>query len=234
MLILAVDTALQQGWATLGRDGELLASRALDPGRTYSATLQPAVRDMLSEQGLSPAGLEGLAVDLGPGFFTGMRIGIAFTLGLALALDLEVAPLSSLALLAAGADAGEGPVWAVSDARRGLVYAAPFQVEDGPLPRALGQPAALPPDRLAQRLEAPCVLVGDGALLYQDVLLRPGIAPASPQSRELDPAAMARQAQALFSAGAALPAERVSAAYVRPSDAEVRFGLPLEGYRLEQ
>lgn len=233
MLILAVDTALKQGWAALGRDGELLASRALDPERTHSATLQPAVQEMLDELGLGPADLEGLAVDLGPGYFTGLRIGIAFVLGLALARGLKVAPLSSLSLLAGGVEPGPDPVWAVIDARRGLVYAAPFQVAAGVMPAALAEPAALTPELLAPRLEARGRLVGDGARLHGELLAGQGRTLLPESHDAIDPAEMIRQAGLIFARDGALEPEEVSAAYVRPSDAEVRFGLPLEGYRLE-
>ena len=195
MLILAVDTALKQGWAALGRDGEVLASRALDPARTHSATLQPAVQEMLAGQGLAPADLQGLAVDLGPGYFTGLRIGIAFSLGLALARGIKLAPLSSLALLAGGAAPGPDPVWAVIDARRGLVYAAPFRVSAGALPQALAEPAALAPELLGERLEAPCRLVGDGARLHAGLLAGPG-KDLLPESHDTaDPAVMISQAR---------------------------------------
>src|SRR4051794_39426568 len=128
MLILAFDTATARASCALLRDGELLGEHT-----TTASAVLAAAHDLLQGSGVSPRRLDGLVVGTGPGSFTGLRIGLAAARGLALALDVPVAGVSTLAALAAGAD-GAVPV---VDAKRSEV----FTLLDGAL-RCL-EPAAL-------------------------------------------------------------------------------------------
>lgn len=141
MLILALDTATTTATAALVRDGEPLAEAAVLPREIYTAI------DRLVDD---PTALEAIAVGVGPGSFTGVRLGIAAARAMALALGLPVAGVSTLDALAAGAP-GAIPV---VDARRREVFA----IVDGEA-RCL-TPAELPP----------ALLVGDGALRYRTQL----------------------------------------------------------------
>ncbi len=231
MTVLAIDTAQAPLGLALARDGRVLGELLTTAATTHSRRLLPALDFLLDQCGLAKSDLTGLAVSLGPGFFTGLRIGLASAQGLALGLDLPVAGVSSLRLLAAGPETGDGLVWAVADARRGLVYAAPFQREGGQLTR-LEPDAALSPPRLAEQLRAPAWLVGAGARLYADQLLGPGLSLAPAIHDQPRPGLLALIGEERLAQGQGLPPEAVRPRYCRPSDAEVRFGLPLEGYRL--
>ncbi len=145
MLILAFDTATDRATSALVADGEVLGERV-----SRAATLLEDV-DALLRQGSARADeLDGVAVGIGPGSFTGVRIGIAAARGLALALDVVVAGVSTLDVLAAGAP-GALPV---IDAKRREVF--------------VPGPRALPPAEI--ELEPGRVCVGDGAVRYRDVL----------------------------------------------------------------
>ena len=147
MVILAFDTATHRATSALVRDGDVLGERT----STASRVLADA-DDLLREAGLRQRDVTHLAVGTGPGSFTGIRIGLAAARGLAFALAVPVAGVSTLDALAAGAP-GAVPV---IDARRREV----FTLLDGP--RVL-RPAEL-------ELEPGTVCVGDGAVRYRELL----------------------------------------------------------------
>ncbi len=199
MLILAFDTATETATSALvdlpsGGGAEVLAERA-----SRAQTLLEDVDALLRQGGARPRDLDALAVGIGPGSFTGVRIGLAVARGLALALDLPGAGVSTLAALAAGAP-GALPV---VDARRREV----FTLLDG-------EPAVLAPAEL--ELEPGAVLVGDGALHYRELLEEKGASiPPDGDERHLP---RARFHAAL--AGDFGPVEAVEPLYLRVPDAE--------------
>src|SRR2546426_228465 len=112
--VLAFDTATNVATSALVRDGEVLGERASQAGRVLVD-----VHALLGDAGCAPEDLTGIAVGTGPGSFTGVRIGLATARGLAVALELPVAGVSTLAALAAGAP----DAVAVIDAQRHEVFA---------------------------------------------------------------------------------------------------------------
>lgn len=149
MKILAIETAFETCSVALAVDGETLERTRTEP-RAHGRLLLPFADELLAEAGIGYADLDALAVDRGPGSFTSLRIGLGVVQGLALAHDLPVHPVSSLAMIAAAGRDPEGPprVLAAMDARMGEVYAAVFDFENG-RPRLAGQevlcaPAELP------------------------------------------------------------------------------------------
>lgn len=209
MLILAFDTATSSATAALVRDGVLLGERAV-PARVLMA----AIDGLLDEAGVVPGDLDGVACGVGPGSFTGVRIGLALARGIALALDVPVAGVSTLAALAAGAAPGAGGapgaraagatgVIAVVDARRSEVFVL-----------AGGRESYTRPEEL---VFAPgTLLVGDGAVRYRELLESAGGAiPADHSELHLPRARFhALLARSFGPADAALPV------YLRAPDAK--------------
>lgn len=191
MLVLAFDTATDKATSALVRDGEVLAERV-----SRAATLFEDVDALLRQGGARPSDLDALAVGIGPGSFTGVRIGLAAARGLALSLDLPVAGVSTLDALAAGAP-GALPV---IDAKRSEVF--------------VPGPAALVPAEL--RLAPGTLCVGDGAIRYR-VLLEAAGAEVAPDGDERH-LPRARFHAALATAFG--PAELVDPLYVRAPDAQ--------------
>jgi tRNA threonylcarbamoyl adenosine modification protein YeaZ len=154
VLILAFDTATPQASVAVVRDGEVVGERVSQAVRVLADA-----DELLRGSGRAPRDLDAVAVGVGPGSFTGIRIGLAAARGLALALGIPAAGGSTLDALAAGAP-GAVPV---IDARRGEVFTE--------LPDGEG-PVVLPPAEL--ELERGAVCVGDGAVRYRTILEQVG------------------------------------------------------------
>ena len=193
MLILAFDTATEIATSALVADGEVLGERT-----SRAVTLLEDVDALLRQGGAHPADLDALAVGIGPGSFTGVRVGLATARGLALALDLPVAGVSTLDALAAGAP-GATPV---IDARRREVFV--FQ----------GEPRVLAPAEL--QLAPGTLCVGNGAVRYRAVLEQAGAEiPPDADERHMPRARFHAQLARDFG-----PAEAVEPLYLRLPDAD--------------
>jgi tRNA threonylcarbamoyladenosine biosynthesis protein TsaB len=188
-MILALDTATPAtvvGVAT--PDGTLLAARRHDPGTGekpgHTTQLLPLAHAALTEAGASWSDLRRIGAGVGPGTFTGIRIGVATARALAQGLDVETVALSTLHALALGADpACDGPVLAILDARRGEAYLAAYDAAGA----QILPPSAWAPERLA---EVPALApgswqaVGDGAVRFRAELEAVGVA-VSPDGADL-------------------------------------------------
>jgi tRNA threonylcarbamoyladenosine biosynthesis protein TsaB len=193
MLILAFDTATDVATSALVSDGEVLGERT-----SRAVTVLEDVDALLRQAGAHTRELEGIAVGIGPGSFTGVRIGLATARGLALALGVSVAGVSTLDALAAGAP-GAVPV---IDARRGEVFVL------------LEEPRVLTPDQL--ELTSGTVCVGSGAVRYRSVLEAAGAQIPPDQDDRHVPRARFHAALA----GEFGPAEAVEPMYLRVPDAD--------------
>jgi len=224
-LLLAVDTATPRCSVALGDEAGLRASFSVDRDRRHVEALAPAVADACRAAGVGLGDLEALAVDVGPGLFTGMRVGIATVQGLALALGLTVHPVCSLDVLAHPVRHTSRTVAAVVDARRGEVFRSLHR--DGVV---LAGPACITPEALVGELAGlgPCLAVGDGGVRYRGLLEAAGETrvvaglPSAEAALELALAACA--------AGAAgLAAAEVRACYLRTPAARANFSALVSG-----
>jgi tRNA threonylcarbamoyladenosine biosynthesis protein TsaB len=193
VLTLAFDTATGVATSALVDDGELLGERA-----SRAQTLLEDVDALLRQGGAHPRELDALAIGVGPGSFTGVRIGLATARGLALALDLRGAGVSTLDALAAGAP-GSLPV---IDARRREVFTI-----------VAGVPAVLEPGEV--ELAEGTVCVGDGAVRYRELLEAKGaVIPPDADERHLPRARFHVQLARDFG-----PVDAIEPLYLRLPDA---------------
>ncbi|MDH7453612.1 tRNA (adenosine(37)-N6)-threonylcarbamoyltransferase complex dimerization subunit type 1 TsaB [Luteimonas composti] len=147
MKLLAFETATEACSVAVYVDGRVLERHELAPRRHAELAL-PWAETLLAEAGLAKAQLDAIAVGRGPGAFTGVRLAVALAQGIALALDRPVLPVSTLAVLAAGAPAAAGDrIVAAIDARMGEVYLGAFD-------RGGGEPRALMPERVVGPVDA--------------------------------------------------------------------------------
>jgi tRNA threonylcarbamoyladenosine biosynthesis protein TsaB len=220
--VLGFDTSTAATSACLLREDGEPFERVPGPGRLFerpghAAELMPAIDSVMREAGVGWTDVGAIAVGIGPGTFTGLRIGIATARALAHATGIELRPVSSLAALAAGIDARVR--LPLIDAKRGEVFAALY--EDG---TERWEPFAAAPDELAGRLrEAPAnpVAAGDGSLRFSEVLEAAGVTVAPRES----PAHVVRAmhlCRLAAGARAELP-EAVLPLYLRGPDAIPRY-----------
>lgn len=191
MRLIAVDTALAGCSVAVVEGDAVLAHEGRHLGRGHAEHLGPMLDAALARAGVEPGWCDALAVSVGPGSFTGLRVGLSLVRGLALAIGRPVIPVTSLAALAANARMPDRPILAVIDARRDEAYAQLFAETGKPL-----TPAALLPLAAVAALvpEGGALGVGSGAPLI------PGLTPAFPQgdiaSTDSDALAVARLAAA--------------------------------------
>lgn len=172
MLILGIETATDHVGCAIGGHEGVLARFEADRGRRHAELLAPAIEFVCRQADVRLDELGCVAVDIGPGLFTGMRVGIATAKALAHALRIPVIGVVSLDLLAYPLRHSSRLIVPVIDARRGEVFSARYRHVPGGVQR-VAEPAVWTADELAADLQVlgeEILFVGDGALRYDQVL----------------------------------------------------------------
>lgn len=217
MKCLAFDTSAGVCAVAVSIDDAIAAQQVVPMARGHTEALIPLLQDVVGEAGLAFEGLDLIGVTVGPGAFTGIRIGLATARGLALAAAVPVAGVTSLLALAASLPAatrGDRHVLALIDTKRGDVYAQLF----APDMSAVAPPAVAAAGDLAAILGArAAVVVGDAS----DDLVAPlltGRDVSRSDVRTIDPGALARLAVEHWTDRRALPPDPI---YLRPPEAKL-------------
>lgn len=172
MLVLAIETSTPQTTVALGTDQEVIGSVLLSWGKGHSEIVVPAVHSLLHWSGVDLRRVAGVAVGLGPGLFTGLRVGVSTARALSQVLRVPIVGVPSLDVLAFSARHSRWRIAAVTDAKRGEVFYAFYRPVPGGVARE-SEYAVGSPERLVAELEATreeTLLVGGGALRYRHVL----------------------------------------------------------------
>jgi tRNA threonylcarbamoyladenosine biosynthesis protein TsaB len=166
MKILAVDTATTSCSVAVIDNGSVCAELTTHKKQTHSKHLMTSIDSVLKSADCRTDDLDGFAVTIGPGSFTGLRIGMATVKGLASAVDKPVVGVSSLETLAWQCSAYSRLICALLDARKAEVYGATYRFRKDRLIRQI--PAcAVKPEVFVRGIKEPCVLIGSGAQLYR-------------------------------------------------------------------
>ena len=218
-MILALDTATPVGSVALCAADGLVVSRYFDVGLQHSQRLFVEIEAALEVAGTVVGELAAVAISIGPGSFTGLRIGLGAAKGLCLAADKPLVAVSTLETLAARLPFSRLPVCAVLAARKKEVYAALYDTASG-VPVELAVPRAVDPALLAEeRAGQQPLYTGDGAEAYRDLwsedaLLAPAFC-ARPDAGTLGWLALSKLAE-----GATADLTALEPEYLRAPDAK--------------
>jgi len=166
---LGIDTTTPRLCLGLHVDGKFY-EYSLEVGRNLSRLLVPAIQRVLCEVGLKVSDIDYFACGLGPGSFTGIRIGLATIKGLSVVKNKPVVGISTLDVLAMNAEARDRLIVTAIDARRSLIYCSSYRYAQGKLQRKSAY-ALLGLDDLVKRFPGNPVILGDAVSLYGDSLL---------------------------------------------------------------
>lgn len=224
MKILALETSAKAVSAAISQDGKILCAGYQDTGLTHSRTLMPIVENLFQNTGMTLSDVDAVAVAVGPGSFTGIRIGVSAAKGLAFGAEKPAIGVSTLSAMARGVSAFEGLIICAMDARRNQIYNALFTSHNGVITR-LCPDRAIALEELAAQLQSDSrskIVVGDGAKLCFDVLTEKGIACrlAPPQSVMQNAMGVALEAEALAENGGLISAQELEPVYLRPAQAD--------------
>ncbi|MFZ5449691.1 MAG: tRNA (adenosine(37)-N6)-threonylcarbamoyltransferase complex dimerization subunit type 1 TsaB [Thermodesulfobacteriota bacterium] len=218
-LFLALDTATEKGSLALVAADRVLMEYALESHGTYLTRLMPGVAALFAETGSNPEDLAAVAVSLGPGNFTGLRIGLATAKTLAWSLNCPLVPVPTMEVLAAQFPFHPHPIGVVLDAKRGEVFWGLFRCPEDQ-PQLLKGPLRLAAADLPPRLPRPLLLTGPGLAAYPDVLtsqLSPEIALAPPEMRSPRAPTLARLARRRLEQDLTANPAQLVPAYLRPA-----------------
>jgi tRNA threonylcarbamoyladenosine biosynthesis protein TsaB len=219
--ILALDTSTERESVAVVRDDTVMGEIRLRAVEGHSRRLLPAVDFLLSSLALAPADLAGFAVTLGPGSFTGLRVGLSTVQGLALGAGLPSVGLCTLDVMAASLAGRADCLVAMMDAYRGQVFAAIYDREG----RLLSERVAEDPQLFVERLPERPLVIGDGASRYREILYerRPQAEVAGDDALFLA-GTLGRLAAPRLAAGQGQPPGELRPLYLRGADIRPRVG----------
>ena len=225
MLVLGIETSTPVSSVALGSDQGIVASALLGRGKSHEEFLVPAVRFILDEAEVELRQLAGMAVGVGPGLFTGMRVGVATAKTMAQALRIPIVGIPSLDLLAYSVRHTSRLICAAVDARRGEVFSAFYRQVPGGVQR-LSEYVAWRPERLAAEVQGrsqEVLFVGNGALVYKDKLTAARAEFASSAHAFPTAASLVELALPRFIREDTDPLLELEPLYVRKTDAEIAW-----------
>lgn len=226
MNILAIDTSGVTASVAVLQEETVRAEIFLDLGRNHSEILLPSVDRLLMETGLDLKAIDVFACTIGPGSFTGIRIGVSTVKGLALALDRPVVGLSALEVLAMNAMGAQRNICPMIDARREQVYAGLYADNGSDSLTSIVSERLVGVDEFLELIAGDAVFIGSGAVKYGDVIRRRLAGRChftAPYSHHIHASAVGALARKKIHAGGMTDAVKVIPLYLRRSEAEEKI-----------
>lgn len=237
MRVLALDTSTQTGSVAILDDDTLLAEVLVTSVQTHAKRLMPSIHIALEMAGLTVGECDGFAVTTGPGSFTGLRIGISTVKGLGFATKKPVAGVSTLEALAYQFPSFPHLVCPVLDARKGQIYTALYECT-GPMAwKTVTASCAAEPKEWLKQIESLCLFVGDGAVVYGE-LIRESLEDlaefAPPYLNRIRASVVAYLGMKQIMDGKSDPVGTLVPYYVRKSDAQIKLERSERGLSIDK
>lgn len=226
MRILGIDSSTPDCSVALLNNGTIVSEQIADPQPSYSKYLLQMVDQVLKKGKTCLNDVDGFAVTIGPGSFTGLRVGVSLLKGFVLATEKPFVGINSLKALASTVDSPRVPVCAALDARKSEVYAAVFESQEGELRPVIAE-KALSPEALCEIIDAPTLFIGSGVERYRDLFIKSlgnrFVEPETP-AKFSTAAGAAWLASSLFETQKHFDLSQLQINYIRKSEAELSLG----------
>ena len=219
MKILAIDTSCTVATAAVMDDNKLLGEYYIDDKLTHSQKLMPMIDALLTELSLTPKDIDVFAVSVGPGSFTGLRIGIATAKGLAAGTGKEMVGVSTLKAMAYRHPMCSYGIMPMIDARNAQVFCGKYKFDGGC--QMLLEPQVKNIDDIIDEITTPTLVMGDGAIKYKEALAaNKNILFAPPHLSMPSAASVCTAAMDEIKKNGLKSPDEVNAVYIRKSQAE--------------
>jgi len=227
MLVLGIDTTTLSCSVAVANSDKVLAEYSLQSKKTHSEKLLPLIDAVVRTAGCKPGDLEGVAVSIGPGSFTGLRIGIATARALGQTLNIPLAGISTLEVLAAQIPFFHGLISPILDARRQQVYNAIFCAGEKPT-RLVDERAIGLNDLLAELagMDERVLFIGDGVSVHRRIIqtvLGEAACFLPPEGNYIRAATVARLGLSVLNLKQGKSYLELMPSYIRHSEAEVKY-----------
>ncbi len=226
MKILGIDTSTSCASIGLIDDGTVIAEYLLDVPVTHSERLLNSIDHVLKQGGCSIEEMEGWAISLGPGSFTGLRIGVSTIKGLAFATQKPVAGIPTLDVLASNVSPTPYVICPILDARKGEVYSAFYRYEEEISQKRISAYQAVSPEYLVKKIGEKTIFLGNGVKTYGDYLRNaiPAFATFVPDSlNRPHGSTVARLGLERLRKNEVLDLSTFTPFYIRASEAEIKW-----------
>ena len=225
MNVLGIETATERlGTALI--INETIYEHSIDSRSSHCELLTGFIKELVEEAGITMKHIDGVSVSVGPGSFTGLRIGIATAMGLAYGLGVKTAGINTLMALAWNAAKPGVLICPLIDAKRSEVYAAVYRTDNG-IPITIAKPSAIPVTQLAEFLKSqdkPVTITGPAAVQFRstiEYIVGTSIEFIPPESAKPSAVAIAQLGLKILRSGGGVYPYALQPVYLRRSDAEI-------------